>query len=104
MSFIAPQPCSSSEDTGATLNDGVETAVSNVAVLVLPANPNRKKLIVQNTGTENVRIGAIGVTATTGLRLLPSGSMIIDMPDVPTNAIYAIRESADTIVFAQDIS
>lgn len=94
-------------DGGATadLQPGNEFAISGVAVLVLAANPNRKKLIIQNTGLANVRIGTATVTATTGTRLIPNGSMLIESPDVPINAIWAIRETGvDTIVLSQEIS
>lgn len=89
---------------GGTLANGAETAVSSSAVMVMGANPNRKKLIVQNTGANNVRVGVAGVTATTGLRLTGGASVIFDMPDCPTNAIFAIREAADSTVLTQDVT
>lgn len=92
-------------NTGAILHNGAQFAVSAAPVQIMIANPSRKKLIVQNVGTGNVRIGTSLVSPTTGTRLVPDGSMIIDMPDVPVNEIWAIREGGtDTIVFAQDIS
>lgn len=92
-------------NSGAILNPGTEFPVTAVLVQILPANPNRKKLIVQNTGLANVRIGDSTVTQNTGVRLIPDGAMIIDMPDVPINSIWAIRETGtDTVVLAQEIS
>lgn len=88
-----------------TLLNGSETAVSAVAVQVLAANGTRKKLVVQNTGTANVRVGVAGVTATSGVRLLPNGSLLLEMPHAPTQAIFAIREGAtDSTVLAQEVS
>ena len=87
-----------------TLANGAETAVSSSAVSVLAANANRKKLIVQNTGASAVRIGTTGVTATTGFRLAAGAMLIVDMPQCPTNAIFAIRESADSTVLAQEVT
>lgn len=87
-----------------TLNNGAETAVAAVAIQVLAANANRNKLIIQNTGAANVRIGTTGVTATTGFRLAAGTVMIIDNPECPINAIFAIREGAvSSIVLAQEI-
>lgn len=87
-----------------TLANGAETAVSSSAVSVLAANANRKKLIVQNTGVNTVRIGTTGVTATTGFRLTAGATMVFDMPHCPTNAVFAIRESADSTVMAQEVT
>lgn len=94
-------------DGGATadLQPGFETAITGVAVMLLAANPARKKLIIQNTGLANVRIGTAAVTATTGIRLIPNGSMLLESPDTPINAIWAIRETGvDTIVLSQEIT
>lgn len=87
-----------------TLANGAETAVSSSAISVLAANASRKKLIVQNTGANAVRVGTTGVTATTGFRLVAGATIVIDMPHCPTNAIFAIRESADSTVLAQEVT
>lgn len=84
-----------------SLANGAETAVSSSAVQVLAANASRKFAVIQNTGVANVRIGITGVTATTGLALVPDGSLVLEMPYCATNAIFAIREGAvDSVVFA----
>lgn len=88
-----------------TITNGAETSVAGSAVQVLAANANRKKLIIQNTGAANVRVGVSGVTATTGVRLVRNGSLLLEMPDCPTQAIYAIREGAvSSTVFAQEVT
>lgn len=88
-----------------TLSNGVQTNVSSAAVQVLAANAVRKKLILQNTGSSRCRIGTTGLTAGTGVRLEAGEALIFDRPDVPTNAIFAIRDaSTDTTVLAQEVT
>lgn len=99
-----PIPVTTDVVTG-TLSNGAETSVAGSAVQVLAANSSRRKLIVQNTGIGNVRIGVTGVAATTGFRLTPSGTAVFDMPNCPTQAIFAIREGAvSSTVLAQEIT
>lgn len=86
-----------------TLNNGDETAVaSGAAVQILAANPSRKQAIIQNTGSANIRVGVIGVTATTGLRLTPNAVYTYTNPNVYQGAIYAIAESSSSVAFAQE--
>lgn len=88
---------------GGILRNGVEVSVTTSATLLIAAYDGRKKLIIQNNGAANVRVGAEGVTATTGLRLLPNAVAIFDMPHVPTSAVYAISESGTNLVLVQAI-
>lgn len=89
----------------ATLTNGAETAVSSSAVQILASLAGRKMVIVQNTGNANIRVGVSGVTAATGIRLAPSGTVTFSGADVPTQAIFAIREtSTDSIAFAQSVA
>lgn len=97
ISVSNPLPTSSATYT---INNGAETSVSSSAVEVLAANANRKKAVIQNTGLGNVRVGVNGVTATTGMRLVPNGHVILES----TQAIYAIRETVDSTVFAQEFT
>lgn len=88
-----------------TITNGAETAVSSTAVQILASNANRKKYLIQNTGAANIRVGTTGVTATTGARVVPNGTLLIEMPNCPTQAIFAIRETAvDSIAFAEEIT
>lgn len=91
-----------------TLTNGAETAVAAVAVQVLAANVNRKSAIIQNVSASpaaNVRVGVAGVTATTGVRLAPGDKLILEMPYVPTQALFAIRETAVSgTVFAMEVT
>jgi hypothetical protein len=100
----APSILTASTATAGTLANGAETAVSNTAVSVLAANTARRKLILQNTGANAVRIGIAAVTATTGMRLAAGAAIVFDMPNCPTNAIFSIRESADSTVLAQEVT
>jgi hypothetical protein len=76
-----------------TLFNGPSTVVpTGAAVLVLPADPNRVTAVIQNTGPVNIRWGAVGVTATTGIRLVPNGGAIVDEPFIVQQALYAISE------------
>ena len=86
-----------------TLQAGREMAVTATAVLVLPANARREAGLVQNTGSASIRVGAAGVTPTTGYRLVPNQTIIYGQPNVTQDEIWAIREGAvDSIAFAQE--
>lgn len=91
--------------TTGTLGNGAEVVVGAAAVQVLAANATAKARIVQNTGSANIRVGALGVTATTGLQLVPGASAVFGEPHVPTNAIYAIREGAvSSVALGQEVT
>lgn len=84
--------------SNASLQNGAEVVINNVAAQIIAANPNRKGLIIQNTGSNNIRIGAAGVTNVTGTRLTP-GMLIAWAGDgTPVNAIFGIREGASNSV------
>lgn len=86
-----------------TLQSGKETIVSSVAVRVLAANVMREAGVVQNTGSANIRVGAAGVTATTGYRLMPNQTIIYGQPNVNQSDIWAIREGTiDSVAFSQE--
>src|SRR4051812_15921356 len=79
--------------TTSTLGAGQQTTVTTTAGALngAAANSSRKVLILQNTGSNNVRVsGSASVTATTGIQLLANGGAVIfEPPFVPTNTIYA---------------
>ncbi len=81
---------------GGTLANGAETTVNSTAggVQLIAANAARKGLVIQNTGSNNIRVGVSGVTNTTGLRLTAGASVVWSGEGTPTNAIFAIREGA----------
>jgi len=84
------------------LHNGEEKAVGAKAVKLLDEDPARRTAIVQNTGGANIRVGVRGVTATTGLRLVPNAVEIFTVPDVYKGEIWAIREGAvDSVAFSQ---
>lgn len=76
------------------LVNGTESSVTGSAAQILAANTSRKRAVIQNTGTANIRVGITGVTTTTGIQLYPGGSMIIEPPLVDYGAIFAIREGS----------
>lgn len=80
-----------SEQSG-TLTNGAETAITGVAAQIVAANSSRKAIFVQNRGLGNVRVGVTGVLSTTGIELLPGGTLILEMPFCPTAALFGIRE------------
>jgi len=71
----------------------------------LASNANRKAAIVQNVGNANIRVGVTGVTATTGKQLVPGETVVFEMPYVPTQELFAIREgSVSSTVLTMEIT
>jgi hypothetical protein len=68
--------------------------VSSTAIIVVAANATRKKVVICQTSANAVRVGALGVLATTGIRLAQGEKLVLEGVDCPTDAIYAIREGA----------
>ncbi len=95
-SSIPVTMASDQEPIDGSLANGAQTTVDNTAggVQIVAANANRKTLIIQNTGSNNIRVGISGVTNTTGVRLTAGASLIFAGHGIPTNAIFAIREGA----------
>lgn len=85
------------------LHNGHEKTVGAKAVKLLDHNFARRTALVQNTGGANIRVGAKGVTATSGLRLIPNAVEIFTVPDVYHGEIWAIREGdTDSVAFSQE--
>lgn len=74
------------------INNLANAAVGVAAAIAVPANPNRRRLLLVQTTANAVRIGGIGVTAATGYRLGQNERLELSGDYVPTSAIYAIRE------------
>lgn len=84
---------------------GHETVVTDVAVVVLSANALRVTGIVQNVGNANIRIGPLGVTPTTGYRLIPNQTILYEEPNIYNGDLWAVREGAtDSIAFGQEVT
>jgi len=105
--YLRPQPASfgvtnALSSPAVTFADGVQTDVSNVAVEIVAANPNRGGVLVTNVGANPVRIGLVGVTATTGITQLAAG----ELASLPTSqALYAIRSSGtDSSVLVSEVT
>lgn len=75
--------------------------VSTVALVVAPASPRRRRVYLVQSSANAVRIGADGVTATTGYRLGQNERVEIE----GTDAVYAIREggSDGTVSGVEDV-
>lgn len=73
------------------------TTVSTVELQLLPANPARVSLIVQETGgTNDIRFSDSPDNLADGLGIYlgASETMILEGASCPTGAIWAVRESA----------
>lgn len=87
-----------------TLELGVTTNVTNAgAVIVLAANAARRGFLIQNNGTGNVRVGPLGVTVPTGVRLIPNAVLRGTPPFLPEQDLYAIAETVACDVLAVEI-
>ena len=77
----------------ATTQTTVAVALADTALL--PENLERKSLIVQNTGGNNIWVSLSGAAATLGtngeVKLLPDGSLLLDAV-VTTGAVQAIAD------------
>jgi len=83
------------------LENLANVTVSNVAVIVAPRNGQRRKVFLVQTSANAVRIGAAGVTASTGYRLGQNERIEIES----TEDVYAIREGgADGTVCGFEVS
>jgi hypothetical protein len=86
------------QDTPGTLSAGVQVSATGTAGTLIAANANRKQLIVQNIDTaEYARIGIATVTTTTGIRIGPGATLILDSPYCPTALIQCIREGSTSL-------
>lgn len=78
-----------------TLTNGTQVSTSGAGtVSILASNANRRSATVQNVGLATVRIGVSGVTTTTGYQLVAGSTLILEMPYVPTQELFMIREGA----------
>jgi hypothetical protein len=79
----------------ANLVNRAAVTVSNVEIQLLAANPKRKWAVIQNTSANPIRVGAVGVTATTGIRLAQGERLVVGeqiLGGCPTDQINGIRE------------
>lgn len=93
---------------GASATTGTPTHTADITVdstaggvTLLAANANRKMAIIQNTGTNPMRVSVGGTpTASNGIQLQGGDSLNISAPYIPTGAIKAIREGASNTTAA----
>lgn len=84
--------------TNPEIDKSKSVAVSTSSVEILPANKNRKYLLIQNVcAAQNIGVSPSGTTAaiaTAGtVTLLPGGSLLFTGNAVPKNAFNAISAS-----------
>jgi hypothetical protein len=80
-----------------SLRNIADVTVSTAAVIIVPANPSRTRVIISQSSANPVRVGVLGVLATSGVRLAQGSILILETnggTPCPTEAIYAIREGA----------
>lgn len=74
-----------------TVSDVADVTVSNVAIQLLPADPNRRAAYITNSSANAMRVGAQATVATNrGVRVAGGASLTV----TTTAAVYAIREGA----------
>lgn len=91
-------------DMVGTLNNGLQIVVPVVPILLSAANPNRKKLIVRNLGPQTIYIGTLLVTALTGFPLNRDETLVLEMPNCPTNDIWAVDGVATSTAFVTEVT
>jgi len=76
-------------------------ACGSSATLALPANISAKTSLFCNDGTDAVRVGPAGVTATVGLKVLGSSCVTLDGPlSAFVGAFYCIRTTGSDQAFS----
>jgi hypothetical protein len=78
----------------AILRNIADVTAGAAASIIVPANTKRQKLVITQNSANPVRVGVLGVLATSGVRLAQGQQLVLDGEDCPTEAIYAIREGA----------
>lgn len=69
-------------------------SVANTATLILAANTNRNRAVIQNNSGQDVFIGASGVTTANGVKVLPNGALAVETGA----AVYGIVAAATSDV------
>ena len=78
--------------TSSTITTG-QVTVSTSATLIIAANSSRRSVVVRNTGSTDMYIGASGVTTATGFLVKASEAFTVDRS---TAAIYGVVASGTT--------
>ena len=83
------------------VNDKSIAALSGSSQTLLVANPDRRYLLIQNTGAADVGVNLLGGTAALAgpgtIILTPGGSYEPDANFIPTNAITVIGTVAEPV-------
>lgn len=84
------------------INDKSLPALSGTSQVLLIANPDRRYLLIQNTGSENLGVNLAGGPAAIGgpgtVTLFPGGSYEPDAGFIPTNPINVIGSEGQPVL------
>src|SRR5215813_5213973 len=84
------------------VNDKSVASLAGSSQVLLIANPDRRYLLIQNTGSSNVGVNLAGGPAAIGgagtITLLPGGSYEPDAGFIPTNPINVIGTAGQPVV------
>lgn len=86
-----------------TINDPPDVTVGVSATLIVPADTDRKEVMIHlpSTATDSIRLGGSGVTTSTGLELEPGSTITLAVE----SAVYGIRTgSSDETVSILDLT
>lgn len=82
----------------------MSTSLTAVSGPLLPANPNRRSLLIQNISAVNIGVNIDTATAAIGtigtVTLLPNERITAEGPDCPKNAFTGISASGTAAVTA----
>lgn len=91
-----------SDDRTLQFNDKSIASMSGTSQALLPVNPFRRYLLIQNTGNANVGVNIAGGTAVLGgtgtITLVPNGSYEPDSGVMPCNAMTVIGTAGQPVV------
>jgi hypothetical protein len=75
-------------------------SVTSTSSIVIPANANRKGLVIVNIGDVDVFFG-IGATAliNSGITLVPNGTWVMDVNTFTKDALHAICSATSTLSY-----
>ena len=88
------------EETPNVLSTPANVTVTDVATLLSGVDATKREMIIQNNGTEDFYIGAVGVTFGTGTLVESGNAIILEQQD----AVYAICDTGKTSTASLNIS
>ena len=92
------------QQTSLTLTSSV-VSVTAASTLVLPANPNRKLLLIQRGTTAGrvfVKFGAVSATVTNGMLFRENAYFTLDQTNIYTGEINAISVGSPKVLYVTE--